>query len=188
MKNWIQKYKGIILLIAVFLSLNLLLFFISPDEIVESVGVSNTYLAVFLISAIGGVNSITGGILYVSIAAFASGGASPWLLGLCGGLGIAIGDSLMFYLFRYTSKTLSVHWQEKVDRMRKRLEHLSSPVQIALAYLYLGFSPFPNDLLMFLLAVLKFRFVQVFPLILIGALTTATLTAFLGDKFQLFGS
>ena len=181
MKKWLENHTGIVLLITVFLALNLVFLFISPDQIVGYIGVENTYLTLFLIAAIGGLNSITGGVLYASIIAFAAGGASPWLLGLAGGVGIAIGDSLVFYLFRYTSKTLSPAWQEKVDKMKAKVEHLPRCVQYALIYAYLGFAPFPNDVLMFLLAVLRFRFYQVFPAILAGAITIATLTAYLGE-------
>jgi hypothetical protein len=188
MKEWIQNHKGVVLLVAVLLSLNLVFFFVSPDQIVQYIGVNNTYLTIFLISSIGGINSITGGVLYASIATFAAGGASAWLLGLSGGVGIAIGDSLVFYLFRYTSKTLSAHWQEKVNKVNKKIERFPQYVRLSLVYLYLGFSPFPNDILMFALAVLKFRFVQVFPFILAGAITTATLTAFLGERLQLFNN
>jgi membrane protein DedA with SNARE-associated domain len=182
MKDWIVKYKGVLLLVGVFLSLNLVFLFISPEEIVEYIGVNNTYLTIFLIASVGGLNSITGGVLYGSIAAFAAGGASPWLLGLVGGAGIAIGDSLVFYLFRYTSKSLSQEWEDKIAKVQKKVEHLPRSVQYFLIYIALGFTPLPNDILMFMLAVLRFQFWQVFPFILAGAITVATLTALLGNQ------
>ena len=182
MINWIRKHKGILLLAAVFLSLNLIFVFVSPDQIVSHIGVQNTYITIFVIATFGGLNSVTGGVLYVSIVAFAAGGASPWLLGFIGGLGIAIGNFFIFYLFRYTSKTLSDEMQEKVTKVRHKIERLPQPAQYTLIYLYLGFSPFPDDILLFLLAVLRYRLVQVIPLIIIGAITIATLTAFLGEN------
>jgi membrane protein YqaA with SNARE-associated domain len=135
---------------------------------------------------VGGLNVITGGVLYGSIIAFAAGGASPWLLGLVAGIGIAIGDSLVFYLFRYTSKTLSPHWQEKVTKIKEKVEHFPRFVQYILIYAYLGFTPFPNDILMFLLAVLRFKFVQVLPVIIAGTITVATLIAYLGIALPFF--
>ena len=62
---------------------------------------------VFLIAALGGLNSVTGGVLYTSIATFAAGGASPWLLGLVAGVGITIGDIIMFTLLRTGVKSLN---------------------------------------------------------------------------------
>jgi membrane protein YqaA with SNARE-associated domain len=186
MKKWIKNHGGVLVLVGVFLSLNLVFLFISPTQIVEYVGVDNTYLTVFLIATFGGLNSITGGVLYASIVAFAAGGASPWLLGLIGGLGIAIGDSLVFYLFRYTSKSLSHEWQDRAVKVKEKVEHLPRSAQYALIYVYLGFTPFPNDILMFLLAVLRFNLWQVLPAIIAGTITVATLTAFLGNSLPFY--
>jgi len=186
MKHWIKNHGGVLVLAGVFLSLNLVFFFLSPDQIVEYVGVENTYLTVFLIASVGGLNVITGGVLYASIIAFAAGGASPWLLGLVGGIGIAIGDSLVFYLFRYTSKSLSPQWQKKADRVKEKVEHLPRSMQYLLIYVYLGLTPLPNDILMFLLAVLRFKLVQVLPVIIAGTITIATLIAFLGNSLPFY--
>jgi len=186
MTEWIKNHGGVLVLVGVFLSLNLIFFFITPDQIVEYVGVENTYVTIFLIASVGGLNVITGGVLYASIIAFAAGGASPWLLGLVGGIGIAIGDSLVFYLFSHTAKTLSPQWQEKVTKVKKKVERLPLFVQYILIYAYLGFTPLPNDILMFLLAVLRFKFVQVLPVIVAGTITVATLIAYLGNSLPFF--
>jgi membrane protein YqaA with SNARE-associated domain len=188
MKDWMSKHKGILALVGVFLAFNLIFLFVSPDQIVEYIGVDNTYLTIFLIASFGGLNALTGGVLYGSIIAFAAGGASPWLLGLAGGLGIAIGDSLVFYLFRYTSKTLSPDWQEKISKIKQKVERFPRWSQYLLIYLYLGFFPFPNDILMFLLAILRFKFLQVLPVIIAGAISVATITALMGEQLGFFGS
>jgi len=182
MRQWIANHQGIVLILGVFLLLNGAFFFISPDTIVQYVGVENTYLMLFLISAFGGVNVFTGGVLYATIIAFAAGGASPWLLGLAGGLGIAIGDGIVFFLFRYTSQRLPPVWQERVTNAKQKIERLPSAIQYLLIYLYLGFAPIPNDVLMFMLAVLRFKFIAVLPFIIAGAVTFVTLTALIGER------
>lgn len=186
MKDWVTNHGGILVLAGVFLLLNLVFFFISPDQIVEYVGVENTYLTLFLIATVGGLNVITGGVLYASIVAFAAGGASPLLLGLFGGIGIAIGDTLVFYLFRYTSKTLSPQWQEKITEVKEKVEHLPVYIQYIMIYAYLGFTPLPNDILMFLLAILRFKLLHVLPVILAGTITIATLIAYLGNSLPFY--
>ena len=186
MTDWIKNHGGVLALAGVFLSLNLVFFFVTPDQIVEYIGVENTYLTIFLIASVGGLNVITGGVLYASIIAFAAGGASPLLLGLIGGIGIAIGDSLVFYLFRHTSKSLSPQWQEKVTIVKEKVEHLPRFIQYILIYAYLGFTPLPNDILMFLLAVLRFKFMEVLPVIVAGTITVATLIAYLGNSLPFF--
>lgn len=186
MKDWIQNHSGILVLIGVFLLVHVAFLFISPKEIVDFVGVENTYLTVFLIATFGGLNSVTGGVLYGSIIAFAAGGASPLLLGLVAGVAIAIGDGLVFYLFEHTTKTLSLQWQARITQVKKKVEHLPRSVQYLLIYLYLGFTPLPNDVLMFLLAVLRFRFSQVWWVILAGTMTLAILTAYLGTALPFY--
>jgi membrane protein YqaA with SNARE-associated domain len=186
MKHWIKNHGGVLALVGMFLLLNVVFFFITPDQIVQYVGVDNTYLTLFLIASVGGLNVITGGLLYASIVAFSAGGASPWLLGLVGGIGIAIGDSLVFFLFRYTAKTLSPEWQEKVTIMKKKVEHLPTYLQYILIYVYLGLTPLPNDILMFFLAILRFKFVRVLPVIIAGTITIATLLAFLGKSLPFY--
>jgi membrane protein YqaA with SNARE-associated domain len=186
MKDWIQNHGGILTLVGVFVLVHMVFIFISPKEIVDFIGVENTYLTIFLIATFGGLNSVTGGVLYASIIAFAAGGASPLLLGLVAGVAIAIGDLLVFYVFRHTTKTLSPQWQEKITHIKKKVEHLPRSVQYVLIYSYLGFTPLPNDVLMFLLAVLRFRFSQVWWVILAGTMTLAMLTAYLGTALPFY--
>ena len=77
---------------AVLIGANVLFLFYSPDQIVNYIGVENTYLTMFLIAAIGGVNSLTSGVLYASLLTFAAGGADPLWLGLSTGVGMALGE------------------------------------------------------------------------------------------------
>jgi len=186
MRRWIVSHQGVVLLLGVFLLLNVAFLFISPDTIVQYIGVENTYLMLFLMATFGGVNVFTGGVLYATIIAFAAGGASPWLLGLTGGLGIAIGDSIVFFLFLYTSRRLSPAWQERVALSKQKIERLPSALQYLLIYLYLGFAPIPNDILMFMLAVLRFRFVVIVPFIIAGAVTFVTLVALVGEMLPYY--
>lgn len=98
MKKKLKRYfifAGILIFIIVWI---LILNSISPDSIVAKIGVGNSYLILFLISAIGGVSSISASSYYLAVTVFASGGLSPVFLGLVGGVGVTIGDSLFFYL------------------------------------------------------------------------------------------
>src|SRR5262245_39905659 len=94
-----MKYRYLIffLVFVLLLTLALVIFFITPEQIVAYIGVKNTYLVAFLLAVFGGLSAITGVSFFLSVAAFASGGANPFLLALVGGLGIFISDSI-FYL------------------------------------------------------------------------------------------
>ena len=172
--------KTIIPVVLVLAAINLLFLYSSPQELVELIGVENSYLVIFLIAAFGGLSSFTSGVLYGSLATFAAGGSIPWLLGISAGVGIAIGDSLLYFLFRYGLTGLGPKWQERIERYRTRVDQIRRRWQALGLYGLLGFTPIPNDLVMFALAVLGFRYRFIAPILLVSGITIATLTAYLG--------
>lgn len=179
----LHRYRGLIVAGLVLVAFNSIFLFVSPERVVEFVGVENTYLTVFLIAAVGGLNTFTSGVLYSAIIAFAAGGATPWLLGVAGGLGIAVGDILMFHLFRYGYMSVSKSAHQRFERMQKYLDAWPGWAKYLGIYAYLGLSPFPNDILMFALAVLGFQFLRILPLIVLGGISVATATAYLGESW-----
>ncbi len=56
------------LIVVVIVLINLLFLWISPQEIVEKVGVENSYLVTFLVASFGGLSAVTSPILYTLIA------------------------------------------------------------------------------------------------------------------------
>lgn len=172
--------REVLLTVFVLGSLAVLLSYVSPETIVAWIGVENTYLTVFLIAALGGLSSVTSGVLYASLVIFAAAGALPWLLGLVGGVGIAIGDSLIFLLLRYGYRSAPTQWRERVIGWRTTLDRLPRSLQYLLGYLVLGFSPLPNDIVMLFLVMLGYQYRYVAPLLLLSGITIATLTASLG--------
>lgn len=164
--------------------LNVLFFYVSPDEVVALVGVENTYLVVFLIATLGGLNSITGGVLYASIATFAAGGASVFWLGIVGGIGITIGDLIMFTLLRTGVKALKDETstiQQWVSWLRDKLRTVPDAVEYFLMYLILGFTPMPNDIMMLFMASAGYRYRVVVPLLLASDITIALVVAYFGE-------
>jgi hypothetical protein len=184
-KTWITIIAVVILLV----SLNALFWYISPAEIVASVGVENTYLVVFLIAVLGGINSVTGGVLYAALATFAAGGASPLWLGIIGGIGIAIGDLLMFTLFRTGIK--AVHEKNSrvtawVSWLRLKLQRVPTWVEYGGLYVLLGFTPMPNDILMLFMASAGYRYTVVIPLLLTGCITIGLMVSYFGGELLSF--
>lgn len=164
-------------LLGFILAVNAFFLAVSPQSIVESLGVENSYLLVFLLASFGGLNAFSSPIVYTSIATFAAGGANPWLLGLAGGLGIAIGDMLLFYLFtagRVTAERMLHTDLERLAAWRERTPHW---LQVLALYGILGFTPVPNDLVMAAVVVMRFRARTIGPLLIASGITLATLTA-----------
>lgn len=152
---------------------------LGPEAIVAHIGATNAYLSVFLLAIIGGLSTLTSTSLFTAIATFSVGGAHPILLGLFGGTGIFISDTVFFHAARYGKTSLPAHWERRVTRLFSWLHTLPRWGAMALILAWIGFSPLPNDVLMVALAAAGYRYAQVAPLLLAGGLCIATLTAYL---------
>jgi hypothetical protein len=176
-----RKYyilAGILLFLA---AINFLLFVASPRDIVASIGVENTYIIVFAIAAIGGLSSVTGAAFYASVITFAGGGANPLLLTLAGGAGIFISDTIFYYLALYGWQSVPKWWESKVQRIREWIEKRPQSKVATAVYIYIGFTPLPNDLLMLGLVIGGYAYRQIFWPLLAGSFTIAAITAYLGE-------
>lgn len=184
-----KQYAGLYASALTLLGLSVLLYYYPPDVIVDSIGVENSYLMVFLIAAIGGLSSVTSGVFYAAVATFTSGGAIPWLLGIIGGIGISIGDSIIFGLISYGFKDVEGQWRERIKKIRTYVDRYPSYVVYTVLFLVLGVSPLPNDIVMFALVMLGFRYLTIAPILLLAGITITTITAYLGQSLTsyLFG-
>ncbi len=156
------------------------LVFISPQEIINKIGPENAYIIVFLLAVIGGLSTVTGTSFFATTATFANGGADPLLLGLVGGLGIFISDSVFFFLANQGAKILKDEEGSFRWKLFGTIEKVPSWFLGIFVFLYVGLSPLPNDILMIGLALAKVRYRKIFIPILLGSLSIATLTAILG--------
>jgi hypothetical protein len=169
---------GIVTLI---LGISFLLYFIPADRIVEYVGVKNSYAAVFAVAAIGGLSTLTGTVLYAAIATFAAGGANPILIGLCAGIGIFLSDSIFFMLASYGRKSLPESWEPRIRRIQQYIEHFPQWVVLIAVYICIGLTPMPNDIVMIILALSGYRYIQIAPVLFAGGITIAMIVANIGN-------
>lgn len=150
-------------------------------EIVNYIGVENTYLVSFLLAVFGGLSTVTGVSFFVSVATFASGGANPFLLGLFGGLGIFISDSIFFLVARYGVRILERKAKPISLWLISKMEKVSLNTILVGVYLYIGLTPLPNDLLMIALALMGMPFKRLAPVLMAGGITIVFLTAYFGE-------
>lgn len=175
-----SRYYILLGILALIAGINVFFYYIGPEETVSIIGIENTYIVVFLIAAIGGLSAFTGVALFTSLAAFAAGGADPLLLALSGGVGIFISDSIFYFLALYGRRSIPQKWGRVLDRVEKLIEKYPSKVVLAGIYLYISFTPLPNDLLMVALVVAGYSYRKIVWVLLAGSLTIALLTAYLG--------
>jgi len=182
-----KNYKKIIvfLLLAIFLiALITLLFFLSPEEIVNKLGVGNAYLLLFIVSFFGGLPS--GGLLsFVSfLITLVIAGLNPIYLGLVSGTSLAIGDMFVFYLGSKGRELVKNKWDKRINKIAKIFEKRKwlKKLTPVIAYLYISFMPFPNDFLLLFLAAIEYPAKKMNGVIILGDLTFALMVAILASK------
>ena len=181
MSNFVRRYWLSFALIVFLLILMTILVFITPQEIVDYVGVENTYLVSFLMAVFGGISAVTGISFFVSVATFSSGGANPFLLGVFGGLGIFISDSVFFLVARYGIRIFEKEAKPVSLWLISKMEKISLNTILVGVYLYVGLTPLPNDLLMIALAFMGMPFKRLAPVLMAGGITVVFLTAYFGE-------
>ena len=167
--------------IALFIILiNLVVFFFSPEEVVKKVGIENVYLVAFIIASVGGLSTLTGAVVLTSIATFSAGGANPLLLALSAGAGIFLSDTIFYFLVQYGRKAIPKTWEKALEKARMWIVKHPDWMVLLFSYLYVSFTPFPNDLLMIALVIGCYPYRKIVGPLVAGSLTVAFLTAYLG--------
>lgn len=146
-----------------------------PETVVEFIGVENAYLATLLLAATGGLSSLTAGPFYATLATFAAGGVDPYLLGIIAGIGISIGDSLFFVLGRRGLTQTRLNNNPFVARLRAWLERAPQWTVPLTAFVYTSATPFPNDVLMVSLGLLRQYYWLIIPFVLAGNILHTTI-------------
>jgi hypothetical protein len=184
--RWVRKHPFFCIAIAGMVGWTLFLFIVSPQEVVQRVGIENSYLILFLLGLVGGVSVLTSGSFYASVLAFAGEGATPYLLGIAGGIGLLLSDAVFYYLVLYGKTTLKGGMLKRLEvRLEKVLQKLPAPLMLGGVFAY-SILPLPSDLLMAALALSGIPFLR-FALILFAGNTAAiTLIATLSMGLDLF--
>lgn len=179
--NWILRHYRLLGVAALIAAVNVIFFFIGPGQVVDYIGAHNVYIVAFLIAAVGGMSSFTAATYVTSIVTFTAGGADPVLIGLSGGIGIFISDSIFFALVRYGRESVPVKWKRAIDRMTERARTLPRFAVMLGTYAYQGLLPLPTDILMFALAFAGYQYRTIALPLFLGSITLSLLIAHFGS-------
>ncbi|MDP3966373.1 MAG: hypothetical protein Q8Q04_02490 [archaeon] len=172
-----------ILLFAIFIILLagwILIFkYVNPQSIVAKLGATNGYTVLFLLGTIGGASTFAGPSYFLALATLAIGGLNPVLLGISGGLGVAIGDALIFSIGLKAGKKAPEKFKEKISKFEKYIETKRGWLVNLLLYIYIGFSPFPNEIATIPLGLVGYGKKKIILFLLLGDITSGILGAFL---------
>ena len=150
--------------------------------IVDYLEVNNTYLSLFIISAVSGVSAITAVSYFATLYTLAQTSADPLLLGVAGGLGIVVGDIFYYYLGHTGRSVITGKAKQVVDQFSNWLNSRSDSFSQIIAYIYTGFTPLPNDILMLALSFGRIKFKKIIIPVIIGSLQLSIGLAYLFSK------
>jgi membrane protein YqaA with SNARE-associated domain len=178
MKARVKKYLIFLGILVFILVWTLIINFTSPEKIVAKMGAQNGYIILFLISAIGGVSSATASSYYLAVSVLAAGGLDPILLGIIGGFGVTIGDSLFFYIGRKGKEVSSEKLNKKTKKIYEWMKKSPKGFIPFFIFLYAGFTPFPNDLMTAPLGFLGYSYKKTLPPLLLGNIMATLLISY----------
>jgi hypothetical protein len=149
-----------------FLAWGALLYVKGPGTIIGLIGVSNSYLVSFILGVLGGSSVFSSGAFFATIYSFVKSGLNPFLLGIIGGLGLGIGDSLFYFLGFQGRKITSPWLSKKVDALGNWLRARPPVLIFMFIFIYAALVPLPNDLLLVLIGLAKYPYkVAIFALL-----------------------
>ena len=153
--------------------------YVNPELIVAKIGVTNGYLVLLLIGAIGGVSVFTGPSYFIALTTLSVVGLNPLLLGLAGGFGVTVGDTIMFFLGMNAGSKAPEKFQEKLHKLEKKLENKSRWFVNLITYSYITFTPFPNEIVTISLGLLGYKKRLILPILFLGNISGGILGAIL---------
>jgi membrane protein YqaA with SNARE-associated domain len=178
-KTKLYQYRGLVVVVLVIVLLFVVFSFIKPQDIVQSLGVRNSYLVLFLIGLIGGASSLTSSSYYAAVVTFAVSGLNPVIIAFVAGTALFIGDSVFYRIGMWGRDHISGRALRFAQKLTRYVEGKSRRFVQVFIYLYTGFSPFPADILMISLSFVRFPYLSFMVPGFMGSVTFAFLLAFL---------
>ncbi len=179
MKVKIKRILVFTFVVTVIVLWSLLLQVYSPEQIVNYIGINQSYAVFFLISALGGASTFTSASFYSTLITLASGGLNIIVLGIIGGIAVSIGDSIFFYVGHRGKDVLEGKAKGCVKKMCLWLKKKPRWMVPVLTYFYVGWTPFPNDILMVTLGLLEIKYKKIVLALILGNVTLTTIVAYL---------
>lgn len=175
----LYKFIAVVVFIAFW---SFVLIFVDPQKVVISLGVNNSLALIFLIATMGGVSTLTSFSFYSTLITLAVGGVNPFLLGIVGGIGITIGDSLFYYLGKSGRRALYGKPKEWAKHISTWLNSKPKWVVPVFTFAYSGMTPFPNDILAVSLGLSGRRYRSIVIPLLLGNVFLTILVAYLASQ------
>lgn len=176
------RYLLALLSLVLFVCVSLVLFVVlSPEEIINWVGVKNAYVLIFVMAIAGGFTTFNIIPYHPVLVALALGGLNPYILGILAATGVTLGDSTSYWLGTQGRVLLSDKtnkWFLRVHRLGER----NPKLQMFLFFLYSTFMPTSNDLLTIPAGMARIPFWRVMIPLLLGNIIFDTAQAYFATR------
>ena len=182
----LKRYRKALIFFTVLVAIGVFLYFVRPTEVVAALGVRNSLVIAFIVSLLGGVSTFTSASFFAVIGGLALGGVNPLALALVCGPALYAGDLVFFYFGKNVEQALPKRYEKKLEKLAKYARRKPDVVTPFIIFFYTGFTPFPGDILMVALALIKYPVRRMtFPLLMgnIALVATITLAALTGRSF-----
>lgn len=179
MKSRIALYSPFILILLITIGWGVFFYYVSPVTIVHKIGIQNSYIVGFFMAVICGFSSVTGTTFYATIAALSHGGVNPLILGISGGVGLCISDYAFYFLVSKGTHIIDKHWSWVSKLIKKIMEKFPMWVLYVFIFIYSGFIPIPNDILLVTLAIGGIKFPKIAPYVFAGDIVSTLILTYL---------
>jgi hypothetical protein len=178
-----RRHVSLLAALGFFIALILFLIIVPPSELLDTIGVRNSYILLFFLALLGGISVFTSGPFYAGVATFASQGSDIALLAVVGGAGIFLSDCAFYLLVRYGKASLKGRVMKEIESMLVQgADRVPKLVLLGGIYLYASM-PLPSDVLMAVLALSRIPFVGFAPVLFAGNVTAIALVALFGGEY-----
>jgi len=171
-----KKILFFALILTFILAWSLMFYFIGPLIIIDNIGIQNSYIFLFFAGIFSGISLFFSAPYYETLSAFSSIGLNFIILGIIGGVGLTIGDSIYYYFGKKGEEELTGKIHQKILKFSKWLVERKYLVPIV-SFLYFGFTPFPNGFLIIPLGLSEYPYKKLLIPLLIGNIALSIFTA-----------
>lgn len=155
------------IMIGIFLCVSIALATIPSEDLILFVGGENVFLLMFVLGMVGGLTTFTGIPYHLILMNFAVGGINPILLGIATAMGVAIGDSTMFFMSKNIKSALPKRISDLIQSLSYFL-NLHPKLITPFLILYGSISPFSNDFIVGSLGILGYGYWRIIVPLTIG--------------------
>lgn len=186
-QSYVVHVRNALILLAIIVVFIVLVSLEVPHMIVDALGPEKSYIAIFLVGALGGVSTFTTATYFGIVASFADAGLNLYWLSIAGGLGSAIGDTLFYFFARNSKAVVNKRTNKILENVAKRLQNTHKAVVPLLVYVYAAFTPLPNEFMTIPVGLsgVRFRYV-ILPLVLGNITVTFLAVSLIPILFGLF--